>query len=37
MLLGNLPQACTHVGLINTAVTISAPIEAREMRFRAGS
>ena len=37
MRLGNFPQAYTHVGLVNTAVTISELIEAREMRFRAWS
>ena len=34
-LLGNFPQAYTHVGLINTAVTLSELIEARDGRFRA--
>jgi GH15 family glucan-1,4-alpha-glucosidase len=36
-LLGNFPQAYTHVGLINTAVTLSELIEARDARFRAWS
>ena len=36
-LLGSFPQAYTHVGLINTAVTISELIEARDSRFRAWS
>ena len=37
MLLGTFPQAYTHVGLINTAVTISELLEARDARFRAWS
>ena len=37
MLLGNFPQAYTYVGLINTAVTISELLEARDARFRAWS
>jgi GH15 family glucan-1,4-alpha-glucosidase len=37
LLLGNLPQAYTHVGVINTAVTISELLEARDARFRAWS
>jgi alpha,alpha-trehalase len=36
-LLGNFPQAYTHVGLINTAVTLGELIEARDARFRAWS
>ncbi len=34
-LLGNFPQAYTHVGLIHTAMTISELIEAREGKARA--
>jgi GH15 family glucan-1,4-alpha-glucosidase len=34
-LLGNFPQAYTHVGLINTAVTLSELLEARDAKFRA--
>jgi hypothetical protein len=37
MLLGNFPLAYTHVELINTAVTISELLEARDARFRAWS
>jgi GH15 family glucan-1,4-alpha-glucosidase len=36
-LLGNFPQAYTHVGLINTAVTLSELIEARDAKFHAWS
>jgi GH15 family glucan-1,4-alpha-glucosidase len=34
-LLGNFPQAYTHVGLVNAAATISELIEARDRRFGA--
>jgi GH15 family glucan-1,4-alpha-glucosidase len=37
MLLGNFPQAYTHVGLIHTAITLGELIEARDARFRAWS
>ena len=37
MLLGNFAQAYTHVGLINTAMTISELLEALDARFRAWS
>ena len=37
MLLGNFPQAYTHVGVIHTAVTLGELIEARDARFRAWS
>lgn len=36
-LIGNMPQAYTHVGLINAAMTIGALLQAREGRIRAWS